>query len=198
VKQNILSKSHLSFSLRSRFSFSLSAFLEECLGSVFKVEWHIRYISDWLHNVFIINSMYFWVLVIHELSMGYRLCSLVALAVYRHRCWPSRLWRYVIFSVIKNVSKECIVTLKMETMRSSETSVTTCKPTGSHDLDSEHRGLVVNTPYFGGPAFKCRPGERLFWGCSWFPSVPAGKLRDGVLGHDWFLPHIFQYIIHVS
>jgi hypothetical protein len=36
------------------------------------------------------------------------------------------------------------------------------------------------------------------WRFSWVSSVPPGKCRDSKLGHDRFLPHPFQFIIHLS
>jgi hypothetical protein len=38
------------------------------------------------------------------------------------------------------------------------------------------------------------------WDFSWFSAVPPGKCRDSTfkLGHDRFLPHSFQFIIHFT
>jgi hypothetical protein len=46
---------------------------------------------------------------------------------------------------------------------------------------------------------KYRPGDRLFWDFSWFPSVSAGECRGGTLksGNYLFLPNPFQLIIHL-
>jgi hypothetical protein len=68
---------------------------------------------------------------------------------------------------------------------------------------TERRGRVVSTPawYSGGPGFKSLRGDRLprlsFF---MFFSVPPGKLRETALklGHDRFIPHYFQLIIHLS
>jgi hypothetical protein len=64
----------------------------------------------------------------------------------------------------------------------------------------ECRGRAVNTPvsYSGGPGFKSRSGYWLSRGFSWFSSVPKGNCLYGILklGHDRFLPHPFQTIVH--
>jgi hypothetical protein len=37
------------------------------------------------------------------------------------------------------------------------------------------------------------------WSFLWFSSIPQGKFRDSIskLGHNCFLPHPFQFIIHL-
>jgi hypothetical protein len=70
-------------------------------------------------------------------------------------------------------------------------------------LHTEHCGQVGNTPasYIGRPRFKSWSTDRLHWGgfLKLF-SVPPGKCRDSALklGHDCFLPNLFQFIIHSS
>jgi hypothetical protein len=64
---------------------------------------------------------------------------------------------------------------------------------------------VVNNPesYSGGPGLKYRSADRLS-GMSFFltfsQSLWVGICRDNTLneGHDHFLPHLFQFIIHLS
>jgi hypothetical protein len=71
---------------------------------------------------------------------------------------------------------------------------------------TERRGRVVNTPasYSKGSSFNIRPHRlaMLIEVFLWFYSVPAGECQFSALklGHDRFLPDLFQYIIiiHLS
>jgi hypothetical protein len=57
---------------------------------------------------------------------------------------------------------------------------------------------VVNNPalYSGGPGFKSRPGDRLFWG---FRGITPGEFLDSAfkLGHHLFFPNPFPFIIYL-
>jgi hypothetical protein len=77
-------------------------------------------------------------------------------------------------------------------------SLVTC-----HKLSSESRGQMVNIPasYSGGPGFKSRPGDRLSWLRYFVVFLSSSKQMQGStskLGYDHFLPHPFQFIIHLS
>jgi hypothetical protein len=61
---------------------------------------------------------------------------------------------------------------------------------------------MVNTPnsYSGGPGFKPRPGERLFWGFSCVISVTLSKGWDSTskAGYGRFITTPFRFTIHLS
>jgi hypothetical protein len=62
-------------------------------------------------------------------------------------------------------------------------------------------GWNTPTSYSGGPGFKSPRVDRyLDWGSSWFFPVSPSKFGDNSLklSHGRFLPHPFQFIIHLS
>jgi hypothetical protein len=68
---------------------------------------------------------------------------------------------------------------------------------------TERGGLLDDTPAScsGGLGFKSRPEDRLFWLSVFVVFFSPSRQMPGLflkLDHDRFLPHNFQFIIHVS
>jgi hypothetical protein len=68
-------------------------------------------------------------------------------------------------------------------------------------FQTERHGRVVSIPasYSGGRGFKSRPGDQLFWLRFLVVFLSPSRQMPGYylkLGHDRFLPHPFQFIVH--